>query len=1235
MPSIKREDEIDKRAGDMFNNHPDLQEKENQAGMQSGDDRAFNNIADKYGDSADPTQENTNIAAAKEEQGGNWATNVSNSPGKKRSSFFGKLKKKGPAIGIGGGLIGGIFGIGVFLTPALAVVHLKEVFTEDLNDQVAAMDVRSAHVFRAKLKDLGKTGVCTGVKIRCGFRGMSDRQVKNFRKAGIEVEVGDKSKVGKNRIKSLTFTQSDGTKTTIKNPSQVRKLTIDKTVARQLKRAYNPLFYSLWDKTAGKVFTKFKTGKSSRLQGNTDEERKQSVKDSVKGETKEIESKKIGTSEDATEEEKNKAKNNNDTTTKSETSVKNSGGVKSLLGGGIRGLGVLGATDSACVVYSTARAVEAGAKVIRAAQLVGFAMVFLNFADKVKAGDATEGEANFIGNQLASIDNERKIINETSKDVDTLVDNPDYGKSAFDSEGARAAFYNDAPELTARAQQFMVGGALVGTLAKVNDQVAKILGGPQNAKKTCNIVQNPFVRGLSLGAGLALSIGSFGVGTALTVGASLAFTLALPLLEAYLKDMIAGTVVDGDTDGVDAGNAIFSGTGVLSGQMAQARGMQPASGELIGKYQQARTTVNDEYIAMGIDDAKKTPFDIMNQYSFAGMFARQLLPSYTSASSTTATLTTSVPRFFSTAFESLLPNAGAVGDFNPERFNKCKDNGYDELGIDADVFCNVRYVLTPAELDMSTDTALDWMINNGQVDEDIEADTENSEVIDGSNYLKWFEECVERQNGWGEDEDSEKQSGNGKNCIDGKSKWNSSLKYFRVYTMDKSINQGMNDGPENEGSGQNSTDEASGEGDSFRIASFNILHNGTDSHEKIWKDRLPRSINTLTSNNVDIAGLQEARPEQQKEFIKNNNAGDYGVDFDIYPKQSDDFSPNPIIWDKSKYEFVSGSAHKIKYFSATTEVNHMILVKLKGIETGEQFYVGNTHDPAGVAANKGDPVPKRKENARRYLELFKDASDEGLPMFLTGDFNSNSDGYCILTAKNSGVWNAYDASSSPPKNDTCPSKAAVGIDHIYLSKEDSITASNYKKIPDEYNGRGQKQSGSNGSDHPTIIADIDINKSVSVGASKDGWVWPVPGVKTLGILPYGARGSRGIHKGIDIGISGGAALGREVVAAHSGIVNWVDDSASACGAYISITATGTDYYAAYQHVDASSIKVRKGDTVSAGDPIAKIGRQGGSTCGSNAFYHLHFSIEGRPASVSQYADDFPNGTIDPLLVLPR
>lgn len=94
------------------------------------------------------------------------------------------------------------------------------------------------------------------------------------------------------------------------------------------------------------------------------------------------------------------------------------------------------------------------------------------------------------------------------------------------------------------------------------------------------------------------------------------------------------------------------------------------------------------------------------------------------------------------------------------------------------------------------------------------------------------------------------------------------------------------------------------------------------------------------------------------------------------------------------------------------------------------------------------------------------------------------------------------------------------------------------------------------------------------------------------------------HKGIDIGASAGA----DIIAAADGTVTAASYS-SAAGNYVMIDHGG-GLYTVYMH--ASSLLVSPGQTVSAGDVIAKVGSTGIST-GS----HLHFGVSLNGSYVSR------------------
>lgn len=1255
-PKLKREDQIDRRYDDEFNrrNLHDQEEAAGSAYASAGADQAeaFAN---------DPANATKNIDEAKqdEESGNQFGYNHSDQSAGNPSGVKAKLKKYGPSGGILGLIFGGFFGFGVLFSPALAVVHLKEVFTEDLNDSLTAMDIRSAHVFRVKFKDLGK-GVCTGVKIRCGLRGMTDRQIRAFERAGIDVEKDGKV-LRKNHVKSLTFTTSNGEEVKVRNIRELNRHLGDPNIRNQLRRAYNPLFYSTWDKTFGKVMSKWKTSKADKLKGNTPEEMDESLNTSTAGEesTLDTEARAEDCADgDAGAECRRANEAREQQAQEGEQKARGgSGGVSKVFGGALKGVGILGAADAACTVYNTSLAVEAGAKIIRARQLAQFSMVFLTFADQVKAGEATPEQAEYVGDKLTAIDTDRLVINETSGGTVTdsgeirnaqEVENPHYGKNAFDSAGARAAFYNDASTLNSREAQYTIGGGLVGTLASINAKVKDAI--PGNERDTCGIIQSPAVRIVGGVVGGIAAFFSGGTTAILSIGASVAISAALPLLETYLKDMLAGETVGSGTKGVDAGNAIFSGTSAMLGTGSQMRGMKPASTSELETYMAKTEQIQQEYIAMGIEDAKDTPFDIMNQYSFAGMFARKLMPAYMAGSSMSATLVSGLPDLFASTLSSLVPTSKAVGDFNADRFSKCDDSGYKDLGIDADVFCNVRYVMSPEELNMDTEEVYVYMESTGQIDED-------HNIQDGSDYEEFLKNCVNREAGWGSPIEGEENGSLGEECMEKSDK----MSNFRVYTMDRSIEDGMDNGPEEGGqqSGQSSNTNGGAE---MLIASFNVRGASHDGeHGTIsYKTRMNRTVEVIKQESFDVIGFQEFENTQRVEFRKQ-----LGDTYKLSSNNAKEDNGNAIGWNSSKYELVDqGTQPNLKYTVGNTLKAPW--VKLKDIQTGQEFYFLNTHDPANVHDNPPSKnAARRTQNAKEHVRFAKElAQADNLPILMTGDYNStfqkrSSDvnvtssnikttlPYCIMTADGT-IKNAFDTIKG--RRVTCPNNninwnqqdpgkgCSTNIDHLYyVEGDESISIKSFGCVR-----KGDERdtvANGNGSDHDTVKIGVTIGSSTEgpiAGPSRDGWVWPVPGVKQMGILAYGESGSKGVHKGIDIGISGGGALGKTVVAAHDGKVVYTGGESDACGAYVVIKATGTNYYAAYQHV--ANIKVDKDQEVTAGTPIAEIGRQGGSTCGSSGFYHLHFSVEtifsaGHP--VSTYADRHPHGTINPLSVLPR
>ncbi len=415
-----------------------------------------------------------------------------------------------------------------------------------------------------------------------------------------------------------------------------------------------------------------------------------------------------------------------------------------------------------------------------------------------------------------------------------------------------------------------------------------------------------------------------------------------------------------------------------------------------------------------------------------------------------------------------------------------------------------------------------------------------------------------------------------------------------------------------------------GEG-SLRIATFNILHVGTDSFEKQWRTRLPKSIDTLKENKIVVAGLQEVRPEQHDLLTSQSYATDT---FDIFPKSSQrsEFTPNPIIWDKSMFSLVSGKRLPIEYDNGN-KIDHGVLVKLKDNE-GNEFYVLNTHDPANVRpGSDATNELSRLRNAQSYKEILSGLRSEGKPMFLTGDFNngytmSGNQGpyqnnpqnltYCVISS--SGFMkNVWDIEEN--KNFTCPrNKTPDGapIDHIYAGNIDGVskvwTAPRIK----------------NGSDHPTVMAEIKMPWSKdSEGGGNDsgggvvgGWSWPL-GLKAWKDHRSSFLGSHYSNGGFlgngssSVDISWGSSdTGAPIYSMLDGIVKVqpLGRSSYRCtgtpnpsnngGMLIESRIDGHVIQIAYAH--GSDPKFHENQPVKSGQQILKLGNVGNS-CGS----HLH------------------------------
>lgn len=134
-----------------------------------------------------------------------------------------------------------------------------------------------------------------------------------------------------------------------------------------------------------------------------------------------------------------------------------------------------------------------------------------------------------------------------------------------------------------------------------------------------------------------------------------------------------------------------------------------------------------------------------------------------------------------------------------------------------------------------------------------------------------------------------------------------------------------------------------------------------------------------------------------------------------------------------------------------------------------------------------------------------------------------------------------------------------------------------------------------------VDANAETQKTLDRIAADGGFIWPLPGYKTVtsewGMRNHPITGENRLHDGMDI--SGYLVNGKPIVAAASGTVI-LSEYYWGYGNCVQISH-GTGVVTLYAHCSALAVNV--GDVVSAGQVIGYVGSTGNSTGP-----HLHFSI---------------------------
>lgn len=213
----------------------------------------------------------------------------------------------------------------------------------------------------------------------------------------------------------------------------------------------------------------------------------------------------------------------------------------------------------------------------------------------------------------------------------------------------------------------------------------------------------------------------------------------------------------------------------------------------------------------------------------------------------------------------------------------------------------------------------------------------------------------------------------------------------------------------------------------FTVATFNVL--GASHTENpargfaTYESRMRRTVKLINGRGFDIVGFQEYQSPQHKLFMK-LTAGSWnafpGLSLGRRPVQ------NSIVWRTAEWELVEKRTYKIPYFYGKLVTQPY--VKLRNKQSGLQVWVINTHNPAD---SRGPAQHWRDQAVATQIDLANRLRQQGVPVFLVGDFNDREEAFCPITASTELRASAPGGGWSDGR---CTAPRYTRVDWVFLSR---------------------------------------------------------------------------------------------------------------------------------------------------------------------------------------------------------
>lgn len=665
---------------------------------------------------------------AQKEDAPTWKTNINPpqqaSTGGGNNLFKGFAKKSAKKWIIGGVIsaILALFGLGVG-GGSLQAIHLLEMLNRwDMRIKDSPLSNRAKYINQKRY--FTPPSECKGGPVKCRLhRGLSDNEIEKLTKAGLSPDIATDEN-GKKYVRSFTVEGPDGKPLTINNDNFFEEAGRNPHLVRGLGEISKARSIATMGVGALRKIIQFRINVTDPL-GNAKDEKslKRAWRQEMYGQTNlsaNILSDPAASEElqkEATQEVAGEAgesvfdkpidaiPNINDFDV-SENAAQNV--MVDAAGGGLKAsvFGIASAPDKVCSAYDLVRGLDVGAKIYKSRALIRYAFLFLTIASQVKSGDAGPEQIGLLMN-LASTPS----VMPSSK-----------GKVLGDSAISKVLGDGLAdPDSLARTTN---GGTWAGrftTLRSTIDKMGKSAG--INPRTDCRFIKGTFGQIILGVVGLATSIGSFGTlavvgivgGTAASVALSTLGNYVVPMLQAYLGGRAAPDPDDPE-GGFGMGNAIVAGVGAFGAESGRANGLRPVKKDELSKML-ADANAHEHKMAL-IENRGKNPFDLNDVDSIASKLAMTVMPRLNSVSSSAQTGIMAALAPWSLVQGGLSKSVYAADD-DPYGTQYCRDDDIEQLGLAADMNCNILYSessQTMVSSQYDPDKVTTYMIDNGYVD---------------------------------------------------------------------------------------------------------------------------------------------------------------------------------------------------------------------------------------------------------------------------------------------------------------------------------------------------------------------------------------------------------------------------------------------------------------------------------------------------------------------------------------